>query len=224
MNNHIVIIGGMGPQASVFLHRLVVKKHGAQCAPDTFPAILHISLPVPDFISSTDATSEAVRIIQDACHALPLDSAGAIGIACNTAHLLIDQLNTLPKRQFVSMIDAVVDDIIKAGHRKVGLLASPSTIKSRLYHDALEKNDIEVIEPSAKDTDTLAAIIRDVIGNAEPTSLKPQLTAIAQRLQKQGADCILLGCTELPLVGITSSLPTINSLSSLADRLLERVS
>lgn len=222
MKDHIVIIGGMGPQASARLHQLIVKGDGAYLPPDEFPMILHASLPVPDFIASDVAEDEAIAMIQGACSRLPLKSAAAIGIACNTAHLLIDRLTNIPKENFVSMIEATARAVAKNGHKKVGLLASPYTIKSKLYHSALLSKGIDVVEPISSDVKQLNTIIHDVVGNVEPSTMRTMLTAIANRLEKQGVDCLLLGCTELPLVGVDSTLPVINSLSCLSKTLLDK--
>ncbi len=222
MKNHMVIIGGMGPQASVQLHTLLLSEVGKNKAPDEFPMILHASIPTPDFIASPEAAEGAIGMIQDVCGSIPVESSSVIGLACNTAHLLLDQLTNIPKKQFVSMIEAVADDIELAGHKNVGLLASPFTIQSKLYKNALESRGIHVIEPDRDEIAVLNSVIHDVIANTDPLSLRPKLTQIAQKMQMDGADCILLGCTELPLVGVETILPKIDSLSSLARAMTKR--
>jgi aspartate racemase len=216
MKNHMIIIGGMGPQASMHLHTLLINNVGKNKSPDEFPLILHASIPSPDFIASANVTNQAIDMIQDVCASIPISTASVIGIACNTAHLLVNRLTHIPKGQFVSMIESVVDDIESAKHKKVGLLASPFTIKSELYKRALEARGMSVIEPDEADIVILNSVIHDVIGNNDSITLRPKLTKIAAKLQSMGADCILLGCTELPLVGVETSLPKIDSLSSLA--------
>ncbi|MDB5167706.1 MAG: aspartate racemase [Candidatus Saccharibacteria bacterium] len=212
----------MGPQASSHLHSLIVVGVGKGKAPDEFPMIIHASIPTPDFIATPEAAVGAVKMIQDVTSNLPMKTASVIGLACNTAHLLLDDLTNIPRKSFVSMIDAVADDIESAGHKKVGLLASPFTIKSELYHKALKARGIAVLQPNTHDIDALSNIIHGVISNHVPLSMRRRLTDIAKRLESQGVDCILLGCTELPLVGIISKLPTIDSLSSLSKAMLKR--
>ncbi len=65
MNTQIVIIGGMGPQASLELHRRLIQqaaKFGAKEGKD-FPEIIHLSLPVDDFISNARRTAHALETI-----------------------------------------------------------------------------------------------------------------------------------------------------------------
>jgi aspartate racemase len=222
MKNHMVIIGGMGPQASAHLHSLIIQGVGKGKAPNEFPMIMHASIPTPDFIASPEAADGAIEMIQDVTAHIPMKTASVVGLACNTAHLLLDRLTNIPKNTFVSMIDAVADDIKAAGYKKIGLLASPFTIQSKLYHDALESRGVVVIQPRPGDIQQLSDVIHGVIANVPPASLRNKLSRIADRLAAQGVDAILLGCTELPLVGINSQLPVIDSLSSLSNAMLSR--
>ena len=74
MNKQIVILGGMGPQASLELHRKVLARAtqlGAKNGSD-FPSILHMSLPIEDFISDRAATSRALGVMAEAAGRLYL--------------------------------------------------------------------------------------------------------------------------------------------------------
>lgn len=73
MNKHIVIIGGMGPQASLELHKRIIDGaliRGARNGHE-FPQITHLSLPVRDFINGSEM-SAAVTLINQACRQLYL--------------------------------------------------------------------------------------------------------------------------------------------------------
>lgn len=221
MKNHHVILGGMGPQASLQLHKLLLEQdREALRGPEDYPFILHASMPIPDFISDGGRTDDAVRLIQDTCSQLPLDGAASVGIACNTAHLLLDRLTAIPRYNFVSMIDSVVSDVSTQHLKKVGLLATPFTIKNKLYHHALKKADIEVVQPSSEQISELDYIIHRVIAGENALALRERLTLIGNTLIERGADSIVLGCTELPLVGVDCSVPTFDSLSSLARHMI----
>lgn len=72
MNNRIIIIGGMGPQASIELHRRIIHRAtelGARNGND-FPEIAHISLPIDDFIADKAKTKQALVQIQGALERL----------------------------------------------------------------------------------------------------------------------------------------------------------
>lgn len=72
MNKRIVIIGGMGPQASLELHKRIItqaSKAGAESGSD-FPEIAHVSLPIDDFISDVTKTRKASLLVEAAMRQL----------------------------------------------------------------------------------------------------------------------------------------------------------
>ena len=72
MKKKILIIGGMGPQASVTLHQKIIK-HAAQNGAtncDQFPTIIHVSMPVPEFIDSSAGKSKAFEVIKEQLYCL----------------------------------------------------------------------------------------------------------------------------------------------------------
>lgn len=72
MKKNILIIGGMGPQASLTLHRKLIDaavQHGAKNG-DDFPAITHVSIPVPEFIDSKQDIQKALDIIKEHLYCL----------------------------------------------------------------------------------------------------------------------------------------------------------
>src|SRR5690606_34844494 len=153
-------------------------------APDDYPTILHASLSVPDFVANKAAEPRAIEVINQACATLPLESARAIGMACNTAHMLLDQL-AIPRHNFVSMIESVTQNIKDLGVKKVGLLASHNTIHSGLYKNALADVDIDTISPSAGDIAALNTLIHEVIAGRDVRQLRPILTEIANKLERE---------------------------------------
>jgi len=67
MNKHIVIIGGMGPQASLKLHELILNeaaKTGVEHA-NEYPQISHLSVPFPDFISDSERIKDALDLLTE---------------------------------------------------------------------------------------------------------------------------------------------------------------
>ena len=72
MNNKILIIGGMGPQASLTLHQKIIEasvKHGAKRASD-FPEITHFSTPVPESIDKQSELQQTLKVIKEHLYCL----------------------------------------------------------------------------------------------------------------------------------------------------------
>jgi len=82
---------------------------------------------------------------------------------------------------------------------RVGLLATTATVRTRLYHRALEARGIEVLEPDAGGQQAvMEAIYR--VKRGDLAGARAPLVAEARRLEEAGADAIVAGCTEIPLV------------------------
>lgn len=186
MQQRIIVLGGMGPQASLELHRRIIAtatQRGAKTG-DQFPHIVHLSLPVPDFISNTKRKEEALRMIISQVKEIVIKRGDTVVIACNTAHLLQSEIEKYLPVPITSMIDATVDGV--AGrYDAVKLLATPTTLRTGIYRRKLEQAGVGVIEPTVDEQSILEHTIRSVIAH------QPVDCYITSDLP------ILLGCTEL---------------------------
>ena len=222
----IGILGGMGPEASGYLYKLLIDlsiKHFNAKQNDDFPEVLIHSIPVPDFISSDRKRGEALQMLLERVKELNKLDVSCLSLACNTAHVLLNDLQKNSEVPFVSMIDEVVQAVIVKNCKVVGLLGSPSTIRYELYQKALATNEISTIIPNAKQIKILERVIRNVLAGKMLKHDSKRLTEIADSLKKRGAKGIILGCTELPLAFPSRySLPVYNSVEILALALLRR--
>lgn len=220
----ICILGGMGPEASIYLCRLLVEysiKYFNAKRNDQFPEIIMNFVPVPDFISNDKDRDKALDMLKDRVKKLNRMQVSSICIACNTAHILIGELEKHSNSRFISMIEEVSSLVAKEKKKIVGLLGTPSTIKYGLYQSALGKYRIDVISPDESQQRVLEKIIRNILKGKNSYSDRKNLLLIADSLKRKGAEGIILGCTELPLVFPKKySLPIYNSLELLSLALL----
>lgn len=183
----IVIIGGMGPQASLELHSRIITaaiRGGARSGSD-FPCIVHVSLPVDDFISDKTKTTEALKMIVREMKSIGLRFDDSVILACNTAHLLKGDIESSLHIRLLSLIDSTAEHIAAQKIQTIELFASPTSIRTGLYTKALQSRGIEVVEPDEKRIVELERMIRSVIaGNTS----RPVNTSGTVKL---------LGCTEL---------------------------
>ncbi len=220
----IGILGGMGPSASGYLYNLMnslaVKEYGVK-RNDEFPETILYSVPVPDFISSNRNKEKALQMLEGRVKSLNTFPVKVIGIACNTAHILLPNLAKQSKSRFVSMIDEVVDRVSQEGFKNVGILATSSTIKAKLYQKGLKIKNIHTIIPSLKDQKDLDEIIKSMVGERVSMKQRKTVLSIVDKFKSKGAEAIILGCTELPLIFPKQySLPVFNSVEILARALL----
>ncbi len=221
----IGLIGGMGPLASGYFYNLLIKKSekdfGAKNNND-YPRIIMDSLPVPDFISDTKHLTLAKEMLMKSVKQLNKYGVDTIGMVCNTAHILYKELQEESKGEFLSMIELVANKAQKLHLKRVGILATPTTLKSGLYQGALLKRKIYSIE--INHSKRLEKIVRELVAGNINNNQSHYLYKITNQFVKQyRLDGVILGCTELPLVFPKKRFSNVlDCLDILADELLRR--
>lgn len=221
----IGILGGMGPQASAKLYELLIsgtKAYTPAAVDDDFPEIILLNVPVPNFISNKDELPKAKAMLIERTKLLEKAGCTVNGIACNTAHILLPELQSATKVPFLSIPKLVADQVNAAGFKRVGLLATPTTLAATLYDEALA-GTAEVVRPDAQFAERLEDYIyeqlNDNLSEAERRKFRLEVTQF-KRTNK--LDAVILGCTKLPLVYGPSNNPAmLDTLQLLADGLLK---
>lgn len=222
----IGIIGGMGPFASAELLNMVLlsarNNFGARKDED-FPEIILISIPVMSFFADEKRIKSVFKMIKQKINLFERSGVVSFGIACNTAHILTNDIKRSTDLNFVSIIEQSIMLIERMKINKIGLLASPVTIRARLYQDALEKKGLEVLLPNEMQVVLLGKIISDLVAKRNIVNNRKVLLAIANSLETRGAQAVILGCTEFPLAFPSKfDIPVINTIEVLADSLVEK--
>jgi len=116
-------------------------------------------------------------------------------------HIVIDQVRGQVGIPVLSLLDAVSDAILARGMSTVGLLGTRFTMENPFYQDALAPKGISVLVPDGEDRRLVNAIIYDelVAGQIQDESRRV-LVAIIEKLAARGAEGVILGCTEIPLL------------------------
>ncbi|HEX7018307.1 MAG TPA: amino acid racemase [Patescibacteria group bacterium] len=201
-NKKIGIIGGVGPQASSYLYNKIMKlaqiKYGAKNN-DDYPEIVLHSIPVPDFITNKQSVPRAMTMFQRVIEGFNCQRVDYTAIGSNTVHLLLPEFEKITSTPFISILSAVVKAVKVDGRKKVGILASPVTIKEGLYEAALEEEGIEIIYPTAKEQEKVERMVRSVLAGTNNGVIKQEYAKVTHSLFQRGAEGIILGCTELPL-------------------------
>jgi aspartate racemase len=186
---------------------------------DSFPEIIIDSIPVPYFISDTRKLDIARSMLINRTKKLVNFGVDVIAIACNTAHLLYPELSQINGANFISMIDCVNDQIRYKKLKRVGLLATPTTIKMKLYGCSF--CDLFVLP--IIDQKKYERIIRNIVaGKTNLEQIEYLYQSTNEFIEKFNLDGIILGCTELPLIFPKNkfSIPILDSLDILAESLV----
>jgi len=147
--------------------------------------------------------------------------AGADFYVCpdNTAHIVLEQIADKLPLPGLHVADVVCHEIVAYGWRLVGLLGTQWTMTGPVYANALAKRGLKCLVPDEPMRTRLHAAIFDElcqgIFDARTTGLFLQ---VINELKSRGAECVILGCTEIPLIVTTdnSPLPILDSTRLLA--------
>lgn len=222
----IGILGGMGPQASARLVELIIAKTPnfvINPIDSDYPEIIHLSIPVPNFISNKKNMEKAKEILINRTLLLEKSGSTINCIACNTAHLLLPDLQAVSNVPFLSIPSLVADKVRINKFKKVGLLATPSTLASSLYDDALDKSVIIVRPNKALIKRLEKLILKQLRGDISDSDRNSFKIIVAEFTKANELEAVILGCTELPVIfGANKNKRIIDTLEVLSDALLER--
>lgn len=216
------ILGGIGPFASITFYRSVIElsglTYGAVCN-DDYPHLLLSNLPVPDLISSREQEEMSVSMVEEEIRRLESAGADFLVLACNTMHLYLDRFRRVSAVPFLSMIDAATAAVVRDGQTTVGLLGSATSMQSDLYSRPFSVAGVRTIVPSLAEQEVLSSLIAENIAGNRNVQEERAVYGIIDRLREAGAEAIILGCTELPLIlrGEHCALPVYDSLRLLAE-------
>jgi len=144
-----------------------------------------------------------------------LEKAGAEGIllCSNLIHKLFDKVQGTTRLPMIHIADSVAEEICVRGYKTVALLGAKPTMEESFYAKRIEdKSGAKVLVPSAEDRAYIDSAIfermcRDIFTEDDRT----RFHKIIDGLKEQGAEAIILGCTELPILLKDASLPLLNS-------------
>lgn len=132
-----------------------------------------------------------------------LEKAGAacILICANTMHLCIDATRKAVSIPVLHIADETSKEIVNKKIKKVGLLGTKYTMEMAFFKEILVSNNVQSIVPSTEDRNEIHRIIYDELSKGECTlSSKEFYLKTIQNLIDNGAEGIVLGCTEIPLL------------------------
>lgn len=136
--------------------------------------------------------------------ALDLKKGGAdfILICTNTLHKIADNIEKSAGIPLIHIVDATGREIVKRNIRKVGLLGTRFTMEESFYKEALfNKFGINVIIPEQSDRETIHNIIfEELCFGVVKESSREQYLRIINKMADTGAEGVILGCTEIPLL------------------------
>lgn len=204
MKKRIGILGGMSPESTIEYYRLIIHEYVQRFGDHDYPEILIYSVSFGPFINWQKENRWELMADSLRQAALHLQDAGAdfLIIATNTMHLVLEDLKKALQIPVLSILDVVGDALEEKQIKRVGLLGTQFTMDSRLYPDVLSKRGIEVLVPSAMEDMAIinSIIYNELIQGVIREESRVEYQRIINQLAADGAEGIILGCTEIPLL------------------------
>lgn len=198
----IGVLGGMGPEATADLFYKIIRATPAAQDQDHLRVIIDCNPAIPDrtrYIlgSGPDPFHELIRT----AHNLVGAGASFLVIPCNTAHYFHRTLQKAVTVPILHIMEETAAHICRShpGVRKAGLLASTGTIRTDLYPAALRAVGVEVLSPGPAGQEAVMQAIYQVKAGRHHQARELSQGPV-QELLSQGAELMILGCTELPLI------------------------
>jgi aspartate racemase len=199
----IGLIGGITPQSTIMyyqvLNDLAEKKYGEF---NSCKVIINsVNFAEIGQLQKENRWDKLDKIMSDTAISLEQAGAKSILICANTMHLTIDAVRNAVKVPVIHIAEATSVAIKKQQLKKVALLGTKYTMEMDFYKDVLKSFDIEVIIPNEEDR----LIVNDVIYKELAKGIlkkesKELYLKIINSLILDGAEGIILGCTEIPLL------------------------
>jgi aspartate racemase len=209
----IGVLGGLGPEAGTYLLGRIVRVTAAAKDQD-HPPVLLFSLPqVPDRTPAIlGHGASPVPAILRGLRTLERAGADFAVIACVSAHYFLPWIASRSPLPLVSLIDETLAAVrkMRPAPRTLGLLATTGTVRSGIIAKPFKAAGLEVLVPSARDQRRVMAAIYGsggIKGGVTTGPPRETLVDVASELVRRGAEAVVAGCTEVPLVLQAKDLP-----------------
>ncbi len=203
MHKRIGILGGMSPESTVAYYEYITRTYTERFGDYGYPEILIYSVSFQQYVDwpNQDRWDLVAEGLTEAAQRLVDAGADLILIATNTMHLVFDEVQAGVEVPMLSLLDATAEAILARGLRTVGLLGTRFTMEKGFYQEALARQGISTLVPGAGDREYVHRVIYDelVAGQIRDESRTGYLEII-RKLAERGAEGVVLGCTEIPLL------------------------
>jgi len=200
----IGLLGGMSWESSIEYYRIINKEVNARLGGLHSAQSLMYSVDFADIekLQHTGDWDALTQAMIDAAKRLERGGADLLVICTNTMHRMAPEIAEAISIPLLHIADATADSIKAQGLQTVGLLGTRFTMEGDFYRGKLENDHgVEVLIPDDEGRETVHRIIYDelVQGIIREDSRKAYLDVIGD-LQARGAQGVILGCTEIPLL------------------------
>ena len=215
------ILGGMGPDAMVNFLSKIISRTPATKDQEHIPMVIFNYPQIPDRTRSIlGGKGDVLPYLQEGIRFLETSKVGFVAIPCVSSHYYYDVLAKESKVPILNIIKETANEVANTYPkiRKVGILGTSMTIRKNLFESCFNHLGINIVVPEdgTQDNNVMNSIYMVKAGNQQ--SARENIRPAVSELLKKGAEAIVAGCTEIPLILDSNSVPVpfIDSLACLA--------
>jgi aspartate racemase len=195
------VIGGLGPAATLDFFDRILKRTKAVRDQDHLRLIIDNNTKVPDRNAASRGEGPSPGSVI-AASARGLQDAGAefVVMACNAAHAYEEEIRAALAVPFISMIEETIRAVADMGAKRAGVLAADPCLRADLYQSGLRRAGVEPLLLAEESQRTFMELIYRIKSGDTGDAVRRSMATLAKKLEARGADVILAGCTEVPIV------------------------
>lgn len=197
------LIGGMSWFSTVSYYERINRRIQARIGDHGSAPLLIESLDFSQLAGLSNAADwdRAAGVLSDSARRLEVAGATALLIGANSMHKVYDRVAESVSIPIIHIAECVGEKMVKDGVRKAALIGTRNVMMESFYRDKLVARDIELLAPEMAFVDKLDRIIYDelLLGKATRQAER-ELKTIITNLEQDGAEAVVLGCTELEMV------------------------
>lgn len=197
------LVGGTTWLSTVDYYRYINEGINKRTGGVDFARCIIYSLNITELRKHTDISDwkGALEMVSKVCKNLEQSGAEAIVLCANTLHNLAEGLKKNINIPIIHIAEAAACEIKKFNLKKTALLGTKFTMELDFFKSKLTEQNIETIIPGENDRDFINFTIYNELGrNIFKAETKQRYLEIIGKLAKQGAEGVILGCTEIPLL------------------------
>ncbi len=195
------VIGGLGPMATAYFLELIVKMTDASCDQEHLEVTVLNRPAIPDRTACIlgQSCESPVPMMTEAAKTLEMLGASCIAVPCITSHYFFDELQKQVSIPFINLVQETAAHLKENGIQTAGILATSGTVSTGLFQKALEREGIRWVIPDEAGQEMVMHLIYQNIKAGLPPEM-PLFAEVRENLRQKGAECMILGCTELSLI------------------------
>ncbi len=195
------VIGGLGPIATAYFYELVIKMTDAKTDQEHIEMLIFSKPSIPDrtdFILGKSRENPVHDMIEVGKRLTDM-GVDLIAVPCITAQYFNGTLTRNINVPVINTVKETVGHIKDCGVKRAGIMATEGTIRSELFQKELEAKGMHAVIPSPERQQDVTDLIYKNVKAGRPVEFD-KFMAVSSELRNNGAEVIILGCTELSLI------------------------